>query len=191
MWLAPPLTCRGCVPGREVTLAFQPAHSQCCKPERLGCWARFPGLRGWLGHAAGIPSCQGPQGEMGGAWQLWVGPTYPAGAPALRGWLEAMWYCWLLRAHAYLLPLQPRVELLGGIYGYQGRGQKLISGPSAQQCHMGVPPPNLWPQDLIRLQVVQAEEPRSPVTREQRGSEDTHNQPRHLPPDPCWPWPSA
>lgn len=86
-----------------------------------------------LGHAAGIPSCQGPQGEMGGAWHLWVGPTYPAGAPALRGWLEAMLNCWRLRAHARLLALQPRMEPLGGTCGHRVRGQNPVSGPSSRR----------------------------------------------------------
>lgn len=62
---------------------------------------------------------------MGGAWQLWASPTYPAGAPALRGGLEAMWYCWLLRAHAYFLPLQPRMELLEALMATRGRDRNL------------------------------------------------------------------
>lgn len=98
-----------------------------------GLLGQVPSSVRLLGHAAGIPSCQGPQGEMGGAWHMWVGPTYPAGAPALRGWLEAMLNCWLLRAHAHLQALQPRMEPLGGTCSHRVRGQNPGSGPSSRR----------------------------------------------------------
>lgn len=74
--------------------------SQSCNLTRLACQARFlaperltwsqgrnsqlSGER-WVGPAGG--------GRGRGAWQLWVGPTQPAGAPGLRGWLEAVLGC--------------------------------------------------------------------------------------------------
>lgn len=59
---------------------------------------------------------------MVGAWQLWVGPTYPAGAPGLRGWLEA------IRLVAAQGSCPPPVSAAQN--GAPGRGQNPGSGAS-------------------------------------------------------------
>lgn len=96
------------------------------------------------------------------------------------GLVGALWDCWLAaQGHAHLLSLRPRMELLEALWATRGGAEPWL-WPWWWETQLSAVTPH--PQGLIRMQVVQAEQAKSPVPGEQRKGVGTSGpQPRPLP----------